>query len=283
MIDIRQTEKYADYLLSLGWKTEKVNGINYFLKKIPLLGHVLKVQRPKRIDYKEIRRLEKKYRVFQTIIEPNLARVSVTKKLHTSLLNNGFKLSNGPYLPTKTLHIDLTQNKSKITASFKKDARRAIKRGGVNFVKEYSSLKEIELFREYWKNSVKLSRYVPQSNQLFNLKKSFSHSHSLFLASHNDVGNIIGGVIFTRSSHDIAYYWQGFTSNEGRTSLSQYTLLYQGILWAKKIGCKIFDFEGIYDPRFPNKSWLGFTHFKKSFGGYEVDYPGAFVKNRFLR
>jgi lipid II:glycine glycyltransferase (peptidoglycan interpeptide bridge formation enzyme) len=93
-------------------------------------------------------------------------------------------------------------------------------------------------------------------------------------------GRIIGGVLFTRSLHDFAYYWYGFTNDEGRTSLSQYTLLFQGILWAKKQGCKVFDFEGVYDPRFPNKSWLGFSHFKKSFGGYEVIYPGCYTKFR---
>jgi len=47
---------------------------------------------------------------------------------------------------------------------------------------------------------------------------------------------------------------------------------------AKKMGCKIFDFEGIYDDRFPLKSWLGFSRFKKSFGGLEVEYPGAYSK-----
>jgi len=93
-------------------------------------------------------------------------------------------------------------------------------------------------------------------------------------------GRIIGGVLFTRSLHDFGYYWYGFTNDEGRTTLSQYTLLYQGILWAKKQGCKVFDFEGVYDPRFPDKSWLGFSHFKRSFGGYEVEYPGCFVKTR---
>jgi lipid II:glycine glycyltransferase (peptidoglycan interpeptide bridge formation enzyme) len=91
----------------------------------------------------------------------------------------------------------------------------------------------------------------------------------------------MGGALFTRPRESkIAYYWQAFTNSEGRTSLSQYSLLYHGILWAKKQGSRVFDFEGIYDPRFPNKSWQGFTHFKKSFGGYEVEYLGTFVKNR---
>ncbi len=123
---------------------------------------------------------------------------------------------------------------------------------------------------------------MPSLQTLLNLKKSFPQSKSLFLASHNISGRIIGGVIFTTSSHDrsnyITYYWQAFTSKEGRTSLSQYSLLWRGILWAKKQGYKIFDFEGIYDTRFPNKSWLGFTHFKRSFGGIEVSYHGCYIK-----
>ena len=107
------------------------------------------------------------------------------------------------------------------------------------------------------------------------MKKSFPTS-SLLLASHND-GVINAGAIFLISDKT-AYYWQAFTGPQGRSTLAQYQLVWQGILWAKRKGCKTFDFEGIYDPRFPIKSWLGFTHFKKSFGGRQVDYPGTYCK-----
>src|SRR5204863_7952931 len=132
----------------------------------------------------------------------------------------------------------------------------------------------IENFQKAWKNSVSFKRYVPSVNQLLNLKKSFTENPPLFLTSHNVSGGIIGGAIFTRSLHDTAYYWQGFTNSEGRSTLSQYSLVWKGILWGKSHGCKFFDFEGIYDSRFPNKEWLGFTHFKKSFGRTEISYPG---------
>ncbi len=49
------------------------------------------------------------------------------------------------------------------------------------------------------------------------------------------------------------------------------------ILLAKKSGCKVFDFDGIYDERFPIKTWLGFTKFKKGFGGKEIEYPGCYI------
>lgn len=276
MDDIRQDKHYADYLNKEGWTTERVGGIYYFIKKFPIIGSFLKVQRPKNIDFGVIDRLCRKYGVFQIIIEPDIRHFS-----HESLVKNGFKLSNSPYLPTKTLQIDLTRSISVIEKHFKKDTRRAIRKGSGLAIKSYSSPSEIKKWREAWKKSVNLSRYVPGVDQLNNLRKSFSSSYSIFLTSHNISGSIIGGALFTRSSHGIAYYWYGFTNNEGRTSLSQYSLLYQGILWAKKMGCKVFDFEGIYDERYPNKSWLGFTHFKRSFGGTEVLYPGCYTRFRF--
>jgi lipid II:glycine glycyltransferase (peptidoglycan interpeptide bridge formation enzyme) len=283
MVDIRQSVHFANYLKRLGWTVERIGEINYFIRKFPLIGSILKIQRPEEIDYDIINKLCRKYRVFQIILEPGLASGFGT--FHSNqLYAHGFKLSKSPYLPSKTLQIDLTRSQKDIFKHFKKDARYAIKRGEALNIKsydsyrEYSTPDEIRRWREAWKNSVKFDRYVPSAEQLLNLRKIFPGSYSLFLASHNMSGRIIGGVLFTRSSHDFAYYWYGFTNDEGRSSLSQYSLLYQGILWAKKQGCKVFDFEGVYDPRFPNKSWLGFSHFKRSFGGYEVEYPGTYTK-----
>jgi lipid II:glycine glycyltransferase (peptidoglycan interpeptide bridge formation enzyme) len=280
MIDIRQSQHFANYLKRLGWTVERIGEINYFIKKFPLVGSILKVQRPEEINYDIINKLCRKYRVFQVILEPKLTSVIGSTDSHNPMLLQGFKLSKKPYLPSKTLQIDLTQGQKDIFRHFKKDARYAIKRGEALKIKSYSTPDEIRKWRDAWKNSVKYNRYVPPVEQLLNLRKSFPGSYSLFLASHNMSGRIIGGVLFTRSLHDFAYYWYGFTNDEGRTSLSQYLLLHQGILWAKRQGCKVFDFEGVYDPRFPNKSWLGFSHFKKSFGGYELLYPGCYTKSR---
>ena len=262
MIDIRQSESYAKYLKSIGWTVERIAEINYFIKKVPLFGSILKVQRPEEIRIDTIKKLCRKYGVFQFIIEP---KNELDAKYLASI---GFKHAKNTYLPSKTLQIDLTKSREEIIKHFKKDARYAIRKGGGVKIVEYSTPDEIKKFRKGWKKSVKISRYVPSAEQLIKLKKSFPQSKSLFLASHNISGRIIGGVIFTTSSHErsnyITYYWQAFTNKEGRALLSQYSLLYQGILWAKKNGFKIFDFEGVFDPRFPNKDWLGFTHFKQS-------------------
>lgn len=282
--DIRQSENYAKYLESQGWIVERIKNINYFIKKIPFLGSVLKIQRPKKIDFRVITNIEKKYRVFQTIIEPDLAFTNSFVSYHSLLLQNRFRLSKNPFLPSKTIHIDLIQSRDQIFRNFSKDCKYSIRKGEGLEIKKCSTPDEIKSFHNAWKKSANFNRYVPSIETLVNLNRSFPQSKSLFLTSHNKSGSIIGGAIFTVSLHGVSnyitHYWQGFTNKEGRTSLSQYSLLYQGILWGKKMGCKVFDFEGIYDERFPNKSWLGFTHFKKQFGGKEVLYPGCYGRFR---
>lgn len=277
LVDIRQSPEYARYLKTLGWKVERITEVNYFIKRFPIIGSVLKIQHPEQFNNKTIQQLVQKYRAFQIIIEP---KDEMQAKFLSSV---GFRLSKSPYLPTKTLILDLTRSKGELFNGFKKDAISAIRRNkkGESKVREVATNQDLENFLKAWKSSVRFSRYVPSLNQLSNLRRSFKKNSPLFLASHNVNGTIIGGAIFTRSLHDIAYYWQGFTNKEGRTSLSQYALVWEGILWAKSKSCKIFDFEGIFDPRFPNKTWLGFTHFKKSFGGTEIAYPGTYIKNRF--
>ncbi len=278
MVDLRQSVNYAKYMRSEGWVVRRIAETNYFIRRLPIIGGFLKLQRPERIDFEMVDKLSRKCGVFDVIIEPNPNTPA------GDLLSQGYKQAKHTYLPSKTLQIDLTQSTESIYKDLKRNIRKGIKMGEGFPVKIYSTPSEIKTFREAWKKIIKNKRHVPSLTTLLNLRKSFPTDKSLFLASHNISGRIIGGVIFTISSHDrsnyITNYMYGFTSKEGRSSLVHASLLYRGILWGKKMGCKIFDFEGIYDDRFPNKSWLGFSRFKKSFGGYEVLYPGCYTKFR---
>lgn len=269
MIDIRQTLQYANYLSKIGWVVERGAEINYFIKKVSLVGSVIKIQRPEEIRINKIRGFVKKYRAFQTIVEP---KTELDAKYLASLR---FRLSKSPYLPTKTLLLDLTKTKEELFNQLKKDAGSAIRKNSDLRFMIYD-LRDIERFRNAWKKAVGLKRYVPPLTHLKALKKSFKKS-CLFLIAGSPRQSEAAGAIFLMADK-IGYYWQAFSNKEGRKFQTQYKIVWEGILWAKKMGGKIFDFEGIYDERFPNKSWFGFTHFKKSFGGYETTYPGTYVK-----
>ena len=82
--------------------------------------------------------------------------------------------------------------------------------------------------------------------------------------------------------HDqIAYYYQAASIKLGKKLAASSLLVWEALRLSKKKGCKTFDFEGIFDPRFPQKSWLGFTKFKKGFGGREIVYPPSLTKTFF--
>jgi len=281
MVDIRQTPKYARYMQSLGWKVEKIGNVYpegasfAYVKKIPILGAVLKIQRPEKLNITQIEALSKKYRIFQIIIEPSSEIQAI------DLLNRGYKLSKSPYLPTKTLELDLSQSKKELFKNLKKDAKYALRKTSRLKLSTNPNLKS---FHEFWVKSVPWQRWVPPARNFRKLQQTFGSSSGLLLASHNVVEDnkpyqfqFTAGAIFLNAGKR-AYYWQAFTSPPGRVSLAQYRLLWEGILWAKSCGAQYFDFEGIYDSRFPNEGWLGFSRFKKKFGGMEVEYPGAYTK-----
>lgn len=278
--DIRQSKSYALYIQKQGWIVERLQGINYFIKQFPIVGSFLKIQRTTTIDLGIVESLQNKYNVFQTTIEPDPLSNTDLIRQHNLLIKDGFNVSATAYLPTRSMQLDLTKDSDQIFRDFSKECRYSIKRGEGLKLKHYKSPNEIKDFHHQWKKSVGFDKHVPSYNSLLNLKNSFPQSDTLFVASHNKSGRITGGAIFTTSSHGSTHYWQGFTNKEGRTSLSQYTVLHYGILWGKSMGCKLFDFEGIYDSRFPNKSWLGFTQFKRQFGGLDVLYPGCYSKTR---
>ena len=66
----------------------------------------------------------------------------------------------------------------------------------------------------------------------------------------------------------VTYYWYASSLPEGKKLFAPTLLVWEALKLSKKKDCKIFDFEGIYDERFPHvsKNWKGFTKFKEGFG-----------------
>ena len=274
MTDIRQTPQYAKYMRGLGWKAEKISGVYYFIKKFPIIGHFVKIQRYDAVlNEDDLKKLSNKYKIFRIVTEPQ----SINNGLW--LMDNKFK-QTASYSPSKTLQLNLTPTQKRLYQQLKKDCKYSLRK---NIEHRTKCIEEnnIERFHKNWKASVPFSRYVPSLNNLTSLKKAFGDNCLLLSCSRTQELNKAGAVFL--KSKDIGYYWFAFTNKESRKNLVQYKILWEGILWAKKRGAKKFDFEGIYDKRFPNKKWLGFTHFKKSFGGYEVEFPGAFSNKSFWR
>lgn len=72
------------------------------------------------------------------------------------------------------------------------------------------------------------------------------------------------------------YYAHAATDFDHRKLMAGTILLIQMILDAKKQGSDIFDFWGITTSTDENHPWYGFTLYKKSFGGRQVDFSGTY-------
>jgi len=108
------------------------------------------------------------------------------------------------------------------------------------------------------------------------LKQPFA---TLYLAKKENESNhleevIAAGLVF--DDETTRYNLQGAQSEEGRRDHATGILTIKLILDAKEKGLKYFDFWGIAPENAPkDHPWAGFTAFKKTFAGREVDYAGT--------
>lgn len=261
-IDLRQSASYAKYIRSIGWQVETINNINIFIRPLGVLGAIAKIQRVDLpLPWDKINKILKANRVWMVKLEPRTYY----------LVPPRFYLDKWPLLATKTLRIDLTPSLATIKNRFKKDARYSLRK--VQNSKGAKVQKNnFGEFYNLWKKAAKIKKlWIP----------SYKHFDSLIQCFENNcfcitINNLAGAVVLV---HDhVAHYYYAAALPEAKRLHLPYTVVWELIKEAKKRGCKTWDWEGIYDPRWPNKGWQGFTHFKKSFGGYEVEFPGSYTR-----
>lgn len=277
MKDIRQSKRYSDYLTRLGWVAKEKNGVYYFIRKIPLLGNIIKIQRPAKIDYTYIDVCVLKYKPFQIILEPQNLNYEL------GIRNYGFKKAKSTYLPSKTVVLDLTKNEKQLLSEMHYKTRYNIKKTK-NLKLKTQNTKDINLFADFWQECAKKQRraYISQKKEIIALFNAFKNSCSIVFVyssptSHYPLPPRPLAGIFNIYTKDTAYYMYAAASNEGKKLFAPTIAAWESIKMSKKRGCKFYDFEGIYDERFPIASWKGFSRFKLSFGGEIVEYPGCYT------
>lgn len=96
---------------------------------------------------------------------------------------------------------------------------------------------------------------------------------SIFTARHN--GKPVSTAIVYEDAHT-RYYAHGANAESARKLQPSVYLVGHMIFDAKAQGKEHFDYYGVAPPNAPKKhKWAGFSQFKRSFGGREVDYAGT--------
>lgn len=265
MVDLRQSTPYARYIQRLGWIVE--DGI--FIRKLGIFGAIAKIQRTNLP--KNWREITKKHHVWMTKWEP-CTTPSPPPKLGGGTKGGGtsFYQDSWPLLASKTLRVDLTLAKEKIFEQFKKDCRYCIRRSQRLAFRVQKD--NFEGFYKLWKKAAGIKKlWIPPYKDYLSLIGAFGKNVNC-LTVDDQAGALI--LIYDKT----AYYYYAAALPIGKKHYLQYYVVWELMKLAKKLGCKVWDFEGIYDQRWPNKDWKGFSHFKKSFGGEEIEFPGSFTK-----
>lgn len=270
MQDIRQSLQWKKYGEVKDWKVIKIPSkkkghIQGIIMPLGILGlNLLKIQRAEENPvWEKLKKIKRKYRVISSVVEP--AKDDQVQ----DLLKSGYRLSSMPYLATKTIVVDLRQNEELLWKNLSENTRRLIKKNGELIIKQVSASE----FLENWKGSSKI--WTMKLYEMEGLKRLLGEKVSFLLGY---IGDKCQSGILLIETKDTAVYYHSFTTSFGRNTGAHFKLVWETLLGSKKKDLKWFDFEGIYDSRWPQKRWIGFTEFKGKFGGEVISFPGCFYK-----
>lgn len=266
---------HANIMKEIGWIVDGKKNSQIFYRTLGPVT-VAKIQRPKEIDLTWLRNFRKTHHTLTTYIEPGLK---------TTLPTTRIGISVEPFAHSCTSLIDLLGSEKEILDSFSQKTR-------YNIV---HTLKKEEIYV----TSTKLGELTTkQKNDFFALHESWSHKKNVvgypiylleaILKCHAKTGylhlcyqdNDLVGSLLTLYHDRVVTYYAAFASPIGYKTFAPTLLTWTAIRTAKSEGCDIFDFGGIYDPRYPKmyKRWQGFTKFKSGFNPTVVSYPPTYLQ-----
>ncbi len=113
--------------------------------------------------------------------------------------------------------------------------------------------------------------FIPQNES--HLKNQLKCNFATLYIAEIDSKPIAAALIYDYDN--TRYYAHAAADAEYRKIVPGTIILIQMIIDAKNNGITTFDFWGMTPSEDKNHPWYGFTQYKKSFGGYQVDYSGT--------
>jgi len=190
-------------------------------------------------------------------------RVEPVSQELTSLGFNKTKLVQ----PTKTLMLDLSLREDELLAQMHQKTRyniRLAEKKGVKLVvsKSEGFPKFYDLLMDTYRRKDKGLHSRNYYQKLY-----LDHITKIYFAEFD--GKILCANMMIYYG-DTMTYLHGGSSSEDKNIMAPHLLQWEQIKLAKAQGYKYYDFWGIDEIK-----WPGVTRFKKGFGGFEVDYSGA--------
>ena len=281
-MDARQTPEWGRYLQSIGWQRIMASRTQVMVRKFPFLDiSLIKIQHAfGPFPFKQIDAIARHKKSLVVLIEPHIVGFDATE-----LKSHGFFQSKMLLAFTATIKIDLAKSREKLFKSLSENARRNIKKAQkeklrvkIYHMKDKKNWEHFDEFYDLLKNLTKMKKfYVPSRDEYNKKMTAFKNTSYLVFAYENE--QPIAVVWYVHFGNVIAYFQTGIT-RRGYETFANYLLVWEGFLLGKRLKKTVFDFEAIYDERFPKNvpKHIGYSEFKKRFHGDVILYPQPWVK-----
>lgn len=273
-MDLQQSRLYEKYIAALGWSVLHVDKTAIFYRSIPFIGTLAKIQRPAELPYlPTLITALKHYHVRSVSIEAKSDEDQEYFRSYVTSLGKFFRIIKSPFLPTKTILIDVAGSEKDIFSSFTPAKRRAVRRSEKHGIAIAASRRITDLTAIKNKSAGMFGGITTYGiDKLWNIFYPKRKAHIL-LAKKPD-GSVVGGILLLLWERR-CYYWIAGATREGKRLFVPTLLVWEALKFAHHAACRDFDFVGVWDERTPNQyaAWKGFTKFKEGFGGKDLYYP----------
>jgi lipid II:glycine glycyltransferase (peptidoglycan interpeptide bridge formation enzyme) len=254
-------------------------GLSYFY--VPR-GPIINVQKQdKSLEFlrdalEEVKKLAGKEKAVFIKIEPE----SFDVELLDVLEKQGFLSSSKTIQPARTILLDIGISEKELQLNFKPKARYNI-RLAIRRKVRVRKTETADDFEKFWRLLDATSeRQDFRIHPKIYYQKMFSCGVAeLFLAEYTPADDseenfskppkAIAGALVNFFG-ERATYLHGASSYEHRSLMAPHFLHWRIIREAKSKGCRVYDFWGVDEKR-----WPGVTRFKQSWGGFQAETPGA--------
>jgi hypothetical protein len=288
--DMRQSPEYQELLRRLGSRVEAVGG-----EQAAYLSRIIPLPRP---TWMVIQRAwdpavlapaaqaARRWWAVSIKVAPQAIPGSPEAGAwETALREHGYRPDKIPIAPTKTIRVPLGfsetdllgQMKSKTRYNIRLSQRRGVCVRVLDGKQIGHSPADFDAFYHFFQSGNRLVRLTTGSRRPYEaLFKAFGEKVFVVFAY---IGRgELGAVATYMVTGDTVWYQLNRTTAEGRRDFAANLAVWEGMREGQRRGCRWFDFDGVYDERFPDEAWKGFSRFKAGFGGEEVAYLGSYVK-----
>lgn len=269
-----------------------IDGFTLTLHKVPKLnffiGYLPKGNYPTKTLLDELKKIGKEQNCIFIQLEPN-----VIKKTKPDIKNKSLRKSFHPLFTKYTFVLDLMKGEEELLKSFHPKTRYNIKVANKHGVKVKINNSN-DAFNEYLRlteettSRQRFFAHTPDYHKKMweTLKGSDDNKNKLtayLMTAEFEKKTLSSWILFT--FHDTLYYPYGASSSENRNVMASNLIMWEAILFGKKMGLKKFDMWGALDPK-PDKNnpWYGFHKFKEGYGAELTEFVGSYdlVVNPFL-